>query len=143
MPYREAEHFYSAGVTDCIKESVEDDLPLRHRRRIYLFTIMATELEYNDLLRYKTDKGGRYRHGLTENEKRNIWEKAARYIVECQQLYIVDKDKELGTDKKRRVIFEEEEKKKILTMCHSGIDGMHFGRDKTYFKVRNLFMLVI
>ena len=41
------------------------------------------------------------------------------------------------------MIFEEEEKKKILTMCHSGIDGMHFGRDKTYFKVRNLFMLVI
>ena len=38
-PYREAELFYSAGVTDCIKESVEDDLPLRHRRRIYLLRI--------------------------------------------------------------------------------------------------------
>ena len=27
---------------------------------------MATELEYNDLLRYKTDKDRRYRSGLTE-----------------------------------------------------------------------------
>ena len=37
MPHHEAELFYSSRVTDCIKESVEDDLLLRHRRRIHLF----------------------------------------------------------------------------------------------------------
>ena len=43
--YGEAKLFYSPGVTDCIKESVEDDLPLRHRRRIYLIANYYTKLD--------------------------------------------------------------------------------------------------
>ena len=96
---------------------------------------MATELEYEDIVRYKTSTDSKYRPGLSDNDKRNIREKAARYVLHHQLLYVVEVDKDLGTEKKRRVIVKEEEKKTILTMCHSGIDGMHFGRDKTYFKV--------
>ena len=44
-------------------------------------------------------------------------------------------DKNVGLARKRRVIVKEEDKKRILKMCHEGIDGMHFGRDKTYGKV--------
>ena len=96
---------------------------------------MATELEYEDIVRYKTSTDSKYRPGLSDNDKPNIREKAARYVLHHQLLYVVEVDKDLGTEKKRRVIVKEEEKKTILTMCHSGIDGMHFGRDKTYFKV--------
>ena len=32
---------------------------------------------------------------------------------------------------------KQEEKDRILSFCHGGIDGMHFGRDKTYRKVQS------
>ena len=57
-----------------------------------------------------------------------------RYVVEKEVLYILDKDRDKDLIRKRRVIVKEEEKQKILSMCHDGIDGMHFGRDKTYRK---------
>ena len=57
-----------------------------------------------------------------------------RYVVEKEVLYIQDKDRDKDLIRKRRVIVKEEEKQKILSMCHDGIDGMHFGRDKTYGK---------
>ena len=50
-------------------------------------------------------------------------------------LYVEVIDKKVDLVRKRRVIVKEEEKKQILRMCHDGIDGMHFGRDKTYGKV--------
>ena len=98
---------------------------------------MATQEEYDDILRYKTtvQGGQKYRPGLTENQKRNIRDKASRYEVQRQCLYIVEKDKDLGILKKRRVVVKQDEKERILKMCHSGVDGMHFGRDKTYKKV--------
>ena len=49
--------------------------------------------------------------------------------------YIQDKDRDKDLIRKRRVIVKEEDKQNILSMCHGGIDGMHFGRDKTYGKV--------
>ena len=58
-----------------------------------------------------------------------------RYVVEKEVLYIQDKDRDKDLIRKRRVIVKEEDKQKILSMCHGGIDGMHFGRDKTYGKV--------
>ena len=69
------------------------------------------------------------------NEKRNIRDKASKYIVEKNLLYIQEKDKQSDLIRKRRVIVKEEDKQGILAMCHSGVDGMHFGRDKTYGKV--------
>ena len=58
-----------------------------------------------------------------------------RYVVEKDQLYVQVMDKKLDVVRKRRVIVKEDEKRRILRMCHDGIDGMHFGRDKTYGKV--------
>ena len=96
---------------------------------------MATEQEYSDIHRYKTNSTAKYRPGLSDNEKRNIRDKAARYVLEKEQLYVEVLDKSVDLVCKRRVIVKEEEKKRILRMCHQGIDGMHFGRDKTYSKV--------
>ena len=55
--------------------------------------------------------------------------------MEKGQLYIQVKDKKIDLVQKWWMIVKEEEKKCILQMCHNGIDGMHFGRDKTYGKV--------
>ena len=104
---------------------------------------MATELEYSDILRYKTNSSAKYRPGLTDNEKRNIRDKAARYIVEKDQLHVELMDKNLDLVRKRRVIVNEEEKKRILRICHEGIDGVHFGRDKTYGKVNPLYNIIL
>ncbi len=82
---------------------------------------MATD---SDIPCYKTSTGSKYRPGLSDNEKRGIREKAARCVAQHQVLYIVEVDKEIGTEKKRRVIVKEEEMT-IFTMCHSGIDKMH------------------
>ena len=57
-----------------------------------------------------------------------------RYVVEKEVLYILDKDRDKDLICKRCVIVKEEEKQKILSMHYDGIDGMHFGRDKTYGK---------
>ena len=51
-------------------------------------------------------------------------------------LYTQDTDHQSKLVRNRRVIVKEEDKQKILSMCHDGIDGMHFGRDKTYGKVK-------
>ena len=58
---------------------------------------MATELEYEDIVRYKTSTDSKYRPGLSDNDKRNIREKAARYVLHHQLLYVVEVDKDLGT----------------------------------------------
>ena len=50
-------------------------------------------------------------------------------------LYVEVVDKSLDLVRKRQVIVKEDEKTQILRMCHDSIDGMHFGRDKTYGKV--------
>ena len=90
----------------------------------------------------KTAVEGRqkYRAGLTENQKRNIRDKASRYKVEQQCLYIAEEDEDLGVLKKRRVVVKQDEKERILKMCHSGVDGVHFGRDKTYKNLRYVLL---
>ena len=93
---------------------------------------MATEMEYADILRYKTNSVNKYH---TDNEKRSICDKASKYIVEKDLLYIQEKDKQSDLIRKRRVIVKAEDKQRILSICHSGVDGIHFGRDKTYGKV--------
>ena len=42
----------------------------------------------------------------------------------------------------RRVVVKQEEKSRILNMCHDGLDGMHFGRDKTYFIWKGIFIII-
>ena len=85
---------------------------------------MATEQEFNDIILYKTGSV-KYRSGLSDNEKRNIRDKASSYVAEQGLLYIQDKDKKTDLIRKRRVIIKSEEKEKILSMCHDGIDLRH------------------
>ena len=55
--------------------------------------------------------------------------------MDQHNLYFIDDNHGCGTQWKRRVIVDIEVKKSSLNMCHSGVDGMHLGRDKTYQKV--------
>ena len=99
---------------------------------------MATQQEYEDILLYKTAASNagqkKYRDGLSTNDKRSIRDKAQRYALQQQCLYLPEKDS-TGIHRMRRVVVKQEEKSRILNMCHDGLDGMHFGRDKTYGKV--------
>ena len=71
---------------------------------------MATEMEYADILRYKTNSIGKYHKGLTDSEKRNSRDKVSKYVVEKNLLYIQEKDKQSDLIRKRRVIVKEEDK---------------------------------
>ena len=42
-----------------------------------------------------------------------------------------------GTVRRQRVLVTTEEKNRIMRACHDGVDGSHFGRDKTLSKVSN------
>ena len=44
---------------------------------------MATKEEFDDVIKYKTSRERKYRDGLSENQKRNIRDKASRYVVRC------------------------------------------------------------
>ena len=99
---------------------------------------MATQQEYEDILLYKTAASNagqkKYRDGLSTNDKRSIRDKVQRYALQQQCLYLPEKDS-TGMHRMRRVMVKQEDKSRILNMCHDGLDGMHFGRDKTYGKV--------
>ena len=48
----------------------------------------------------------------------------------------------MGVLKNLRVVVKQDEKERILKMCHSGVEGMHFARDKTYKKVHFAKVLI-
>ena len=81
---------------------------------------------------HKTAVEGRpkYRAGLTENQKRNIRDKASRYKVEQQCLYIVE-DKDLGVLKKRRVVVKQDEKERILKATWFAVTSVMTGTTTT------------
>ena len=60
------------------------------------------------------------------------------HVLHSGCLFIVDRDTELVTERLRRVIVKDEEKRR---MCNDAIDGMDFGLDKTYAKVTLLIIL--
>ena len=64
--------------------------------------VMATEKEYADILCYKIHSG------LTDSEKCNVCDKASKYVVEKDLLYIQEKDKQSGLIRIRRAIVKEE-----------------------------------
>ena len=42
---------------------------------------MATQQEYNDIMKYKTSVQRKYRDGLSDNQKSNIRDKSSHYVV--------------------------------------------------------------
>jgi hypothetical protein len=49
----------------------------------------------------------------------------------------------LGTSSLQRVLVTDRERQRVLEACHSGVDGGHFGRDKTLSKVGYDNMIVL
>ena len=62
--------------------------------------------------------------GMSDNEKRNIRDKAARYELKDGQLFLRKTDKAMG-ERLVRVVKKEEEKRRILERAHCGVDGSH------------------
>ncbi len=87
---------------------------------------MATQQEYEDILLYKTAASNagqkKYRDGLSTNDKRSIRHKVQRYALQQQCLYLPEKDS-TSMHRMRRVVVKQEEKSRILNMCHDGLDA--------------------
>ena len=86
---------------------------------------MATQQEYDDILLYKTAASNagqkKYRDGLSTNDKRSVRDKAQRYALQQQCLYLPEKDS-TGMQRMRRIVVKQEEKNRILKMCHGGVE---------------------
>ena len=95
-----------------------------------------TEERYQQLLEYL--RGSRigsavYPSGFSANDKRGLRQQAATFVEKDGVLFHSSqgpKGKSLG-----RVIVDPAEKTRLIRACHDGIDGGHFGRDKTLSKV--------
>ena len=95
-----------------------------------------TEERYQQLLEYL--RGSRigsavYPSGFSANDKRGLRQQAATFEEKDGVLFHSSqgpKGKSLG-----RVIVDPAEKTRLIRACHDGIDGGHFGRDKTLSKV--------
>ena len=62
-------------------------------------------------------------------------------MLEKGCIFFSHQDTELGTERVRKVIVKDDEKIRILMMCHDGIDRADFGCIKGYAKVTILIML--
>ena len=77
-----------------------------------------------------------YPLGATENEKRGIRHQAALFVLKERVLYYRTSDT-MAQICLKRMIANEKERTKIIRACHDGVDGCHYGRDKTRAKVRD------
>ncbi|KAL5509507.1 hypothetical protein EMCRGX_G004896 [Ephydatia muelleri] len=75
-----------------------------------------------------------YPVGATANEKRRIRQQAAMFVLKERLLYYraTDTVNEICL---KRVIANVKERTKIIRACHDGVDGCHYGRDKTRAKI--------
>eukprot|EP00731_Ephydatia_muelleri_P021012 Em0013g739a len=74
-----------------------------------------------------------YPVGATANEKRRIRQQAAMFVLKERLLYYraTDAVNEMCL---KGVIANAKERTKIIRACHDGVDGCHYGRDKTRAK---------
>ena len=73
---------------------------------------------------------------ISKDAKRALRQQAEAFEEHDGVLFHKLADNTAGTISLQRVLVSEEERKRILTACHSGIDGCHYGHDKTTSKVR-------
>ena len=78
-----------------------------------------------------------YPPDFSNNDKRALRQQAASFEVDQGLLYHKATDSQCGTVRRQRVLVTTEEKNRIMRACHDGVDGSHFGRDKTLSKVSN------
>ena len=94
-----------------------------------------TELEerYQQLVEYLRDAS--YPTCFTVNQKRGLRQKAAGFVEKGGILFHRAKVPKGDGVRLRRVIIVPAEKTRLIRACHDGVDGGHFGRDKTMSKV--------
>ena len=92
-----------------------------------------TEERYGLILQYLRNKGeaGSYPDSFTANQKRGLRQQARSFEEKNGILYYCS----VVNPKPRRVVVSKAEKQRLIKACHDGIDGGHFGRDKTTSKV--------
>lgn len=92
-----------------------------------------TEERYKHLVEFLTSTRigvGRYPEWFTPNQRRGLRQQAQCFIEKDGVLF------RCSTDSKHlRVVISLAEKERLIKACHSGVDGGHFGRDKTTSKV--------
>ena len=88
-----------------------------------------TEERYGLILQYLRNKGeaGSYPDSFTANQKRGLRQQARSFEEKNRILYYCS----VVNPKPRRVVVSKAEKQRLIKACHDGIDGGHFGRDKT------------
>ena len=95
-----------------------------------------TEERYQDLLDYlRGVRCGRpvYPSSFTVNQKRGLRQQAACFEEKDGILFHTSTG---GEHKRlRRVVVASAERTRLIQACHDGIDGGHYGRDKTLSKV--------
>ena len=91
------------------------------------------------LIQYiRSAKAGKpaYPSGFSKDDKRALRQKVEAFEERDGVLFHKLVDSTSGTTSLQRVLVTQEEKIRVLAACHSGIDGCHYGRDKTLSKVR-------
>lgn len=104
------------------------------------------EERYQQLISYlRSSKSGCpvYPAGFSVTQKRALRQQAATFEEKDGLLYHVSSDKITGRKNYLRVVIDEAEKKRLLLAIHNGIDGGHFGRDKTLSKVFSNTLIVL
>lgn len=99
---------------------------------------LLTEDRYKQLIdhiRSVKHGSGSYPDGFTVNEKRGLRQQAASFEEKGGVLFYRNAAAATAGSGLRRVVVSKEEKKRLMKACHDGIDGGHFGRDKTLHKV--------
>lgn len=96
------------------------------------------EERYQELVAYiRGSKLGSptYPASFSASQKRGLRQQAATLEEKDGLLYHVSSNKITGQKALNRVVIDEAEKKRLLQAFHDGLDGGHFGRDKTLSKV--------
>ena len=94
------------------------------------------QVRYQHLVDFLRSKA--YPPGFTTNEKQALRQQAATMVEKHGVLYYSRVDQPL-----RRIIVDRAEKIRLMSAFHDGIDGGHFGRDKTLSKVAFMVLLTI
>ena len=101
---------------------------------------LLTEERYKELYS-RVPAGARlnaelYPPDFTSNQKRSLLrQQAASFEEKYGILYHSSTHLEAGIKRLRRVVVGEQEQKSIIHACHDGVDGGHYGRNKTLSKV--------
>ena len=77
-----------------------------------------------------------YPPGFSKDAKRALRQQAEVFEERDGVLFHKLVDSAAGTTSLQHVLVTQEEKMRVLAACHSGVDGCHYGRDKTMSKVR-------